>query len=155
RLSNTLVARQRLLASSYQEAGRQLLLEGRPLEAVPYLVEARKVSSFGAPLRMLFSPARRSLLASIEHRGWVLTAQSSPDGRRLVTASTDRTARVWNTTTGEPVSPPLVHHDVVRSAAFSPDGARVITASDDLTARIWDAVTGVSHTVALEHQAPV
>src|SRR5262249_51748499 len=80
RLSDTLVARQRLLASSYQEDGRRLLLEGRPLEAVPYLVEARKVSALGVPLRMLFSAARRSVLASIEHRGPVLTAQFSPDG---------------------------------------------------------------------------
>jgi WD40 repeat protein/energy-coupling factor transporter ATP-binding protein EcfA2 len=73
----------------------------------------------------------------------VMSAAFSPDGKRIVTASRDMTARVWDAATGKPIGEPLKGHgDVVRSAAFSPDGRRIVTASDDTTARIWDAETG-------------
>src|SRR5215813_1843417 len=63
----------------------------------------------------------------------------SPDGTRVVTASWDRTARVWRADgTGEPVVL-KGHESIVMSAAFSPDGTRVVTASVDKTARVWRA----------------
>jgi hypothetical protein len=75
------------------------------------------------------------------HRSSVVHAAFSSDGARLVTASSDGTARIWEAATGD-----LLHilegHRPVDHAAFSPDGARVVTASDDATARIWDAATG-------------
>ena len=71
------------------------------------------------------------------------TAAFSPDGKRIITASQDRTARIWDAATGKAIGEPLIGHSgTVRSAAFSPDGHRVVTASDDKTARIWDAATG-------------
>ena len=67
----------------------------------------------------------------------VNSAAFSPDGKRIVTAADDKTARVWNADgTGTPVIL-RGHTDVVNSAAFSPDGPRIVTASDDKTARIW------------------
>jgi WD40 repeat protein len=60
----------------------------------------------------------------------------------VVTASDDKTARVWEADTGRPVGDPLRHKAMVRSAGFSPDGQRVVTASDDKTARVWEADTG-------------
>jgi hypothetical protein len=68
----------------------------------------------------------------------VYSAQFSPDGRRVVTASQDRTARLWNAATGKPLGEPMVHEGWVYSAQFSLDGQRVVTASDDNTARLWD-----------------
>ncbi len=56
----------------------------------------------------------------------------------MVTASGDKTARVWDAATGKPLTSPLEHQDQVWSAAFSPDGTRVVTASDDKTAQVWD-----------------
>jgi tetratricopeptide (TPR) repeat protein len=79
----------------------------------------------------------------------------SPDGQRLVTASADRTARVWDAITGEPVTPPLKHEAPNPRVAFSPDGRRVATASFDGTARLWDADTGEAVTPALTHGGPV
>jgi WD40 repeat protein len=76
----------------------------------------------------------------------------SPDGTRIVTASYDKTARVWNADgTGKPL---LLegHQDVVYSAAFSPDGERIVTASWDKTARVWNA-DGTGEPLLLEgHQ---
>ena len=68
------------------------------------------------------------------------TASFSPDGKRIVTASEDKTARVWDAASGKPIGEPLKGHEACGdSAAFSPDGKRIVTASDDKTARVWDA----------------
>ncbi len=57
-----------------------------------------------------------------------------------MTASTDLTARVWNSDgTGEPVVL-AGHGELVWSASFSPDDTRVVTASGDKTARVWKVV---------------
>jgi WD40 repeat protein len=68
----------------------------------------------------------------------VWSAAFSPDGTRVVTASGDQTARVWDVATGTPLTGALQHQGEVRSAAFSPAGTRVVTASWDETARVWD-----------------
>ena len=73
----------------------------------------------------------------------MLSAAFSPDGKRIVTASEDKTARLWDAETGKPIGEPLKGHEgAVSSAAFSPDGKRIVTASADKTARLWDAETG-------------
>jgi WD40 repeat protein len=70
-------------------------------------------------------------------------AAFSPDGKYIVTASHDKTARLWDAETGKPIGEPLTGHaDAVLSAAFSPDGKRIVTASWDKTARLWDTETG-------------
>ncbi|WP_234024018.1 WD40 repeat domain-containing protein [Sorangium cellulosum] len=59
------------------------------------------------------------------------------DGQRVVTASFDKTARVWNV---DGSGTPVVlrgHEDEVISAVFNADGQRVVTASGDNTARVW------------------
>jgi WD40 repeat protein len=73
----------------------------------------------------------------MQHDGRVLHAVFSADSGRVLTASTDRTARVWNAASGQPVTEPLEHGGVVRYAEFSPDGQQVVTASEDRTARLW------------------
>jgi WD40 repeat protein len=68
-------------------------------------------------------------------------ASFSPDGRRVVAASADYSARVWDAETGTPLTGPLRHGAGVASASFSPDGRRVVTGSRQGTARVWDAAT--------------
>jgi WD40 repeat protein len=72
------------------------------------------------------------------HEGPVVSATFSPDGRRIVTASADHTARVWDVETSKALTVLAGHKDGVLSAAFSPDGRRVLTASNDETARLWE-----------------
>ena len=67
----------------------------------------------------------------MKHGDGVSHAAFSPDGRRVVTASYDKTARVWDAASGQPITQPMRHTNDVNHAAFSPDGRRVVTASDD------------------------
>jgi len=76
------------------------------------------------------------------HQSWVRSAIFSPDGKRVVTASDDSTARVWDAVTGEQIQSLAGHQDWVRSVAFSPDGRLILTASDDRSVRVWDIAAG-------------
>ena len=95
------------------------------------------------------------MTARLSHLDHVKWAEFSPDGTRIVTASTDNTACIWDAHTGQAVAPPLQHARIVEKAVFSPDGGSVATASLDRTARVWDARTGQALTPPLQHDSPV
>jgi WD40 repeat protein len=76
------------------------------------------------------------------HTDSINSAAFSPDGSRIVIASYDGTATIWDARSGVLIKTLNGHHDWVQSAAFSPDGSRIVTASKDKTAKIWDANTG-------------
>jgi WD40 repeat protein len=76
------------------------------------------------------------------HQDTVTAVAFDPTGRAVLTASKDRTARLWDTATGASLGPPLEHPNQVKSAALSPDGRMVLTGALDGRARLWDAVTG-------------
>lgn len=61
-------------------------------------------------------------------------AAFSPAGEYVITASKDKTARLWDARTCNPIGAALEHQGPVNAAAFSPAGERVVTASDDETA---------------------
>jgi WD40 repeat protein len=88
-------------------------------------------------------PPLRQDLHLTGHGGDVTHAAFSPDGQRVVTASCDLTARVWDTRTGAEELV-LTGHErfCLNGASFSPDGRWIVTAGGDHTARVWDAATG-------------
>ncbi len=82
--------------------------------------------------------AGRPELAFKPHGG-VTSASFSPDGRLVVTGSSDHRAKIWNAKTGHSeLQLPPEHTRAINSALFSPVDARLlVTASEDGTARIW------------------
>jgi len=74
------------------------------------------------------------------HTATVWTARFSRDGKRLVTGSADRTARVWDTNNWNTISI-FTNTDDVIAAIFSPDGDKVATAGGR-TVRLWDVNSG-------------
>ena len=95
------------------------------------------------------------IATTVPHGGWVAGVSFSRDGRRLLTASRDATARISDAATGRRLVTFRGHKNWVPSAVFSPDEQRVLTASSDGTARIWDAGTGKQLLVLSGHRGRV
>ncbi len=102
------------------------------------------------------------------HGDWVRHAVYSQDGKRILTASRDRTAVVWDlipTGAQSPLGNPVLresraltlrgHVGWVRHAVYSQDDSKIITAGADMTARLWDAHTGAQLLVLTGHSGPV
>jgi WD40 repeat protein/tetratricopeptide (TPR) repeat protein len=150
------------LARVYVHDGARLLEQDRPAEALLLFAEAFVLDQddsrraevhrrrLGAILRYSAKSPR-----ILSHDGPINGAEFSPDGRRVVLACQDRTARIVDASTGRPVLPPLPHDDSVHHAAFSPDGRKVVTISDDRTVRLWHAETGKPALPPLEHGGAV
>jgi len=84
-------------------------------------------------------PVSPALSATLEgHTSSVQACACSPDGTRVVSASGDRTLRVWDVAGATTVATLEGHTDWVWGCAFSPDGTRVVSASGDRTLRVWD-----------------
>jgi len=89
-----------------------------------------------------WQPYHARIKAVLSHPAPVDAAAFSPDGKTLVTGSDDRTAQLWDATTGEPIGSPLSHGGEVIAVAFTPDGRTILTACLDKSVRLWDAATG-------------
>ena len=88
----------------------------------------------------------------IGHTAEVVGIAFSPDGRRIATASFDRTIKLWDTATGSEVFTLRGHTAGLLVLAFSPDGRRIVSGGIDSTARVWDA-TPLPADVLLAHES--
>ena len=88
------------------------------------------------------------------HNGIVFSAEFSLDGTKVVSASDDKTLRLWNVATGECEQTLAGHSSTVWSAGFSPDGTKVVSASDDKTLRLWNVATGECEQTLAGHSQP-
>ncbi|MGD2084612.1 MAG: AAA-like domain-containing protein [Candidatus Aminicenantes bacterium] len=71
----------------------------------------------------------KNLMITYRHNNAVNSVAFSPDGKTVLTGSSDGTARLWEAATGNPVSSPMIHGDWVYSVAFSPDGKTIMAAT--------------------------
>jgi WD repeat and SOF domain-containing protein 1 len=82
----------------------------------------------------------RSLNILKDHVAAVMDVDFSPTGEELVSASYDRTIRLWNRSTGHSRD---VYHTKrmqrVFCAAYTPDSKYVLSGSDDGNIRLWRA----------------
>lgn len=76
------------------------------------------------------------------HQGWVRSAALSPDGKRALSGSDDKTLILWDLDNRSAIRSCVGHGAAVMSVAFSADGALGASASWDASARVWDLNTG-------------
>jgi WD40 repeat protein len=72
----------------------------------------------------------------------------------VATASLDRTARVWDATTGEALTPALRHPQSLSQVCFSPDGESILTACWTGVSRVWNVNAGCPITEWLDGGGP-
>ncbi len=124
-----------LAETGSKPAAFQLLAESLRLQ--PHNLAASRLA-----FRLLSEQRANTALRLQGHKGAMTSASYSPDGTRILTTSTDHTARVWDSRTGLQLAPSLDHDDEVVSGVFSRDGKRIATGTDGGEIAIWDANTG-------------
>jgi WD40 repeat protein len=92
------------------------------------------------PLPDLRHPSLIRTLAG--HSDNVSGCTISPDGSFIVSASWDKTLKIWDAATGKERFALSGHADSICGCAISPDGSFIVSASADRTLKVWDASTG-------------
>lgn len=148
--SNATAARTRLLAyESRPETGVLLALEhmgaARPSM---YAAEASLFSAF---------QETRSRAVLVGHTAAVRSAVFSKDGTKVLTASQDRTARVWEARTGRLLATLSGHTQPLKDAVFCGQDTRIVTTPEATSegedvVRLWDAATGALLATAVGYE---
>ena len=72
------------------------------------------------------------------HLSEIHTMSMTPDGKKAVSAGSDKTLHVWDLETGENLKVFNDHSGQVYSVSITPDGCRAVSTSDDDTLRVWN-----------------
>ncbi len=120
-------------------------LEGdsSPIYAIDFNSDGTEISSgtaFWQILEWNLTTGERYL--PLEHLATIWSVDVSPDNQKIVSASADKTVKIWDRKTGAILQDLRDHQDEVYVAVFSPNGQRLVTGSKDKTLKIWNSETG-------------
>ena len=76
------------------------------------------------------------------HNSSVTAVSVTPDGLKAVSASDDKTLKLWDLATGQELLTLTGHNYSVRAVSVTPDGLKAVSASYDKTLKLWDLATG-------------
>jgi WD40 repeat protein/uncharacterized protein YjbI with pentapeptide repeats len=102
-----------------------------------------------------FKQQSSSIWVAGGHLGAVTACAWSPDGSRVVSASADKTLRIWDGESGQNIMTLVGHKGEVLSCSWSPDGKQIVSSSTDHTVRIWDVASGQTVHTLIGHQGVV
>jgi WD40 repeat protein/serine/threonine protein kinase/DNA-binding XRE family transcriptional regulator len=106
--------------------------------SVAFTREGRPIAGSKAGIIQIWDPdTHKELRRFVGHIAAIQSLSVSPDGRYLLSASDDQTARLWDIQTGQELRRFVGHAGPVEIAIFTPDGRMVLTGSGDRTARLW------------------
>jgi WD40 repeat protein len=140
-----------------QMAGRLLLHQDQPgirdfLASLAVIVPRPWLR----PLRPTLHSPGTALLRTLEgHSQFVKGVAISPNGRHAISASLDKTLRVWDLETGRILRILEGHSHAVNGVAISPDGQSAVSACEDKTLKVWNLESGCILCTLEGHFAPV
>ncbi len=79
----------------------------------------------------------------------------SPNGRQVLTVSSDSTIRLWDPVTGKELRRIESYEASLNAVVFTPDGKAVLTGGLGATPRLWDAASGKELLRYVGHRAKV
>lgn len=130
----------------------------RGVHAARFTSDGRGVLSVDlGPVVPIFDVATGVPIALLTHErnASITAAEISPDGARIVTASSEGTAFIWNAMGRIQVERRLQHGRWIRTVAFDRAGALLVTAGDDGASRMWSVDTGTAIAPPLRHDGAV
>src|ERR671933_472027 len=127
-----------------QLLGRLLVVENPEVQRMLEQAKQSKNSPWLRPLRGNLEALPFGVCALMlgGHNLSVQAVAIAADGKRTISASYDKTLKIWDTDTGRELRTLTGHTGPVRGVAIAPDGLTAISASDDNTLKIWDIETG-------------
>src|SRR5439155_6203895 len=153
------LAEQTLRELEFQRAQEQFAADQAPAALAHLAVLLRQdPANRLAAMQVLLALGQRNFAlragSPLEHLGAVKSAQFDPTGQRVATGSVDGTARVWEASTGKPVTEQLRHSGPVAQVVFSPN-SQLLATSSDRTVTIWEVPSGHALSSPLRHGAVI
>ncbi|NEO29390.1 MAG: protein kinase [Symploca sp. SIO3C6] len=101
-----------------------------------------------------FKQENISIVKTLEgHDGYVNYLNISPDGKRLISSSADKTIKIWDLFTDKPVRTLIRHSKHIDYFAISSDLTKIATVGGDNTIKIWDLNTGQEINTLTSHSS--
>lgn len=101
------------------------------------------------------SPAGTVLCVYRGHTAPVRSLAWNPDGRRVISASGEKTIHIWDALTGETLRTFNDISDAVLFTGWSADGRYVATIGGDMQVRVWDFTTNLLASVYRGHAGSI
>jgi WD40 repeat protein len=87
---------------------------------------------------VIWNLSTNTVVSLVGHEDFITSARFNLNGRFVVTAADDGSARVWDVATGAQLAVIKFKAGKTTAASFSRDGSQLLIASEDGKARIWD-----------------
>ena len=125
-----------------QLLGRLLLSVGDSVEILVENIQKWQGATWLRPLTGSLSPPGGPVIRTLQgHEKDVHSVVVTTDQQRLISASKDKTIKVWDMASGMELLTLTGHRRPVNGLAVTPDGRYLLSASGDKTIKKWDLAT--------------
>jgi WD40 repeat protein len=126
----------KLIDNDEQRFSTSLLHAWKQRAEADALAELKAALETGRPR---FATLERTLKG---HTNYVWDVVVTPDGRRVLSASNDKTVKMWDLATGNLLATFSGHTSMVCSIAIAPDGIRLAAGAFDGSIKVWNINSG-------------
>jgi WD40 repeat protein len=139
-----------------QLTGRLISQKGARISRLLTGLARHEEGAWLRPLTATLTPPGGPSLRTLRGHAHVVTAVAvTPDGHLAVSASYDKTLKVWDLAAGKDRQTLRGHKDAVTAVAVTPDGRSAVSASDDKTLKVWDLAAGKARQTLRGHKDAV